>query len=151
MAKAQQSSPETTLQMKRTFAAPRQRVFRAWTEAAELARWFAPSAEYSTVVPELDLRVGGKYRLEIHHKGGNVHRVGGVYREIQPPEKLVFTWRWDADPRLEDTVVTVEFHDLGSPTEITLTHELLPNLEERDKHAHGWNGCLEQLGKFVSV
>src|ERR1700675_532832 len=119
MAKAQQSSPETTLQMRRTFAAPRQRVFRAWTDAKELARWFAPSPDYSTVVPELDLRVGGKYRLEIHHKGGNVHRVGGTYREIQPPEKLVFTWRPDGDPWPEDSLVTVEFHDLGNSTEVT--------------------------------
>lgn len=151
MAKAQQSSPETTLQMKRTFAAPRQRVFRAWTEANELARWFAPSSDYTTVVPELDLRVGGKYRLEIHHKGGNVHRIAGAYREILPPEKLVFTWEWEGDPSPESSVVTVEFHDMGKSTEVILTHEQLPSVEERDKHAHGWTGCLEQLDKFLSV
>jgi uncharacterized protein YndB with AHSA1/START domain len=151
MAKAQQSSPETTLQMKRTFAAPRQRVFRAWTDAAELARWFAPSADYSAVVPELDLRVGGKYRIEMHHKGGNVHRLGGTYREILPPEKVVFTWRWDGDTRPEDSLVTIEFRDLGNSTEVILTHEQLPSVEERDKHAHGWTGCLEQLGKFLQL
>jgi uncharacterized protein YndB with AHSA1/START domain len=151
MAKAQQSSPETTLQMRRTFAAPRQKVFRAWTDAAQLARWFAPSTEYSTVVPELDLRVGGKYRLEIRHKDGNVHCVMGTYQEIKPPEKIVFTWRWDGDARPEDSLVTIEFQDLGNSTEVILTHERLPNLEERDKHAHGWTGCLDQLAKFLSV
>jgi uncharacterized protein YndB with AHSA1/START domain len=151
MAKAQQSTPDTSLQMRRTFSAPRQRVFRAWTDPNELARWFAPSADYSTVVPEFDLRVGGKYRLEIHHKGGNVHRLWGIYREIRPPEKLVFTWRWDGDTLSQDSVVTIEFHDLGNSTEVVLTHELLPNIEEREKHVHGWNGCLEQLAKYVEV
>jgi uncharacterized protein YndB with AHSA1/START domain len=149
MAKAQQSSPETTIQMKRTFAAPRQRVFRAWTDAAELARWFAPSADYHVVVPELDLRVGGKYRLEMHHKGGNVHRIGGTYKEIHPPEKIVFTWELASGAGPVDTLVTIEFHDMGNSTEVILTHEQLPSLEERDKHAHGWTGCLEQLAKFL--
>jgi uncharacterized protein YndB with AHSA1/START domain len=144
-----QSPANITLQVKRTFQAPRAQVFRAWTVRAELARWFAPSAEYSTVVPELELRVGGRYRVEMHHKGGNVHSVFGTYQEIKPPEKVVFTWRWDGDTSHEDSVVTVEFHDLGSSTEVTLTHERLPNPEERDKHAHGWNGCMDQLAGIL--
>ena len=144
-----QSSANITLQIKRTFQAPRERVFRAWTDRAELARWFAPSADYFTVVPELEFRVGGRYRVEMHHKDGNVHKVSGTYQEIKPPEKIVFTWRWDRDASLEDSLVTIEFHDLGNSTEMTLTHERLPNLEERDKHAHGWNGCIEQLANFL--
>jgi uncharacterized protein YndB with AHSA1/START domain len=148
MAKAQ-SSPETTLQVKRTFASPREMVFRAWTEPAELARWFAPSDDYSTIVPELDLRVGGKYRLEMHHKKGNVHKLAGTYREIKPPEKVVFTWKWEQDPSALETLVTVEFRDLGKSTEITVTHEQFPNAVERDKHNQGWTGCLERLGKIL--
>ena len=144
-----QSAPETTLQIKRTFLAARDKVFRAWTDPTELARWFAPSADYSTVVPELDLRVGGAYRLEMHHKDGNVHRVSGTYREIKPPEKLAFTWRWEQEPNAQESLVTVEFHDRGDSTEIVLTHEQLPNSEQRDKHSQGWNGCLEQLSKFL--
>ena len=144
-----QTSVNTTLQVKRTFAAKRDRVFRAWTDAAELARWFAPSADYFAVVPELELRVGGRYRLEMHHKGGNVHTVSGSYQEIKPPEKVVFTWKWEGDASPEASLVTVEFYDLGNSTEVAITHERLPNIEERDKHAHGWNGCLEQLAKFI--
>jgi uncharacterized protein YndB with AHSA1/START domain len=89
----EQLSPEMTLKLNRVFQAPRERVFRAWTDAKELARWFAPSADYTTRVPELDLRVGGTYKVEMHHKGGNVHTVLGTYREIRPPERIVFTWR----------------------------------------------------------
>jgi len=144
-----QSSANVTLQVKRTFRAPRAQVFRAWTDRAELARWFAPSKEYSTIVPELELRVGGRYRVEMHHKGGNVHSVFGTYQEIKPPEKIVFTWRWDGDTSHEDSIVTIEFRDLGSSTEVTLTHERLPNTEERDKHAQGWNGCMDQLAAIL--
>lgn len=73
-----QSPVKITLQVKRTFHAPRAKVFQAWTDRGELARWFAPSPEYSTVVPELELRVGGRYRIEMHHKGGDVHGVSGT-------------------------------------------------------------------------
>ena len=95
----EQLSPETTLKLRRTFQAPRERVFRAWTDPIELGRWFAPSEEYSAIVPVLELQVGGKYCVEMHHKGGNIHRVSGTYREIKPPEKIAFTWLWEHDPR----------------------------------------------------
>jgi uncharacterized protein YndB with AHSA1/START domain len=137
------------VQLRRTYQAPRERVFRAWTDPKELARWFHPSAEYSTVIPELDFRVGGKYRLEMHHKGGNVHKLFGTYREIKPPERVAFTWSWDSDPNKTESLVTVEFRDLGAATEIMLSHELLPNAEERGKHEHGWTGCMEQLANYL--
>ena len=146
----EQLSPETTLKVNRVFQAPRERVFRAWTVAKELARWFAPSAEYTTQVPELDLKVGGKYKVETHHKSGNVHTVWGTYREIRPPERIVFTWSWENDPGAIESLVTLEFLDLGPSTEILLTHEHLPSAEERQKHEHGWNGCLAQLAGYIS-
>jgi uncharacterized protein YndB with AHSA1/START domain len=147
----EQMSPETALTVRKTFQAPRERVFRAWTNAQELALWFAPSAEYSTKVPELDLKVGGKYRVEMHHKGGNVHKVGGTYREIKPPEKIVFTWRPENEPWTQESLVTIEFFDLGPSTEILLTHVQLPDAEQREKHTHGWNGCLDQLARYVQA
>ena len=146
----EQLSPETALKVSRVFQAPRERVFRAWTDAEELARWFAPSSDYSTRVPELDLKVGGKYKVEMHHKGGNVHTVGGTYREIRPPERIVFTWRWENDPGTNESLVAIEFLDLGPSTEILLTHVQLPSAEERQKHEHGWNGCLAQLAGYIS-
>ena len=103
------------------------------------------------MVPELELRVGGRYRVEIRHKNGNTFCVSGVYQEIKPPEKVSFTWKWDGDTRPESSLVIVEFHDLGNSTEVAITHLRLPNVEERDKHAHGWNGCLERLATFVQA
>jgi uncharacterized protein YndB with AHSA1/START domain len=141
------SLSQTTLQVRRTFAAPREKVFRAWTDADELSHWFFPSTDYTVAIPVLELRVGGKYQLEMHHKDGNVHRLHGTYREVTPPERIVFTWQWEAADACE-TLVTVEFHDLGGSTELVLTHERFPSLEEREKHSHGWTGCLDQLAKI---
>jgi uncharacterized protein YndB with AHSA1/START domain len=149
MVKAQ-ASPETTLQLKRTFSAPRDRVFRAWADARILAQWFAPSPDYHTLVPEFEFRVGGRYRIEMHHKGGAVHRVTGIYKEIEDPQKLAFTWHWEQNDSPE-TLVTIAFRELTpSSTEIILTHENLPSTEERDKHQYGWNGCLGQLETLLS-
>jgi len=144
-------SPQATLKVVRTFQAPRERVFRAWTDPVELARWFAPSEEYHALVPEFELRVGGKYCLEMHHKNGNIHRVSGIYREITPPERIVFTWLWETDPKSDESLVTVEFRDLGPSTEILLTHEHLPSLEQRDRHEHGWIGCIYSLGNYLNM
>lgn len=143
-----QSQPETSLQIKRTFAAPRERVFRAWTDAKQFALWFHPSTDYTTVITRLDLRVGGAYSLEMHHKGGNVSRLQGTYKEVKPPEKLIFTWSWLRDTPSPDTLVTVEFRDLGASTEVCVTHQNFLNPEDRDKHNQGWTGCLAQLETY---
>jgi uncharacterized protein YndB with AHSA1/START domain len=148
MAKEQMTAVPA-LQLKRTFSAPREKVFRAWTDPKELARWFAPTPDHSAIVPELDLKVGGRYRIEIRHTGGNVHKVSGIYREITPPEKIAFTWSWENDPAKSVSLVTVEFRDLGDSTELLLTHEQLPSTEDRGKHEHGWSGCFDQLSRYL--
>lgn len=144
-----QSQTEHSLNLKRTFAAPRERVFRAWTDVKQFALWFHPSAEYTTVISALDLRVGGAYSLEMHHKDGNVHKLEGRYKEVRPPEKLVFTWQWQRGDFPTETLVTVEFRDLGSSTEVSLLHQNFTNIEDRDKHNEGWSGCLGQLEAFL--
>jgi uncharacterized protein YndB with AHSA1/START domain len=150
MASAQPTS-ETTLRLSRTLPAPREEVFRAWTDAKALERWFAPSDEFLTKVPILEVRPGGRYRVEMR-KGDANHVAVGQYLEVRPPEKLVFTWKWetDADRGTEDTIVTVEFLDRGQSTEVVLTHERFPSAATRDDHGKGWTGCLERLGRYVS-
>jgi uncharacterized protein YndB with AHSA1/START domain len=145
-----QSQPHTSLQVKRTFAAPRERVYRAWTDAKQFALWFHPTTDYTTVITRLDLRVGGAYALEMHHKGGNVHTLRGTYKEVQPPEKLVFTWCWQREELAPETLVTVEFRDLGGSTEICLTHSNFTNPEDRNKHNEGWTGCFGQLESYLA-
>jgi len=133
---------ETALEIRRTIPAPRERVFDAWTQAKELNRWSAPSP--MTPTAEVDLRVGGRYRIVMRHPDGTEHRVAGVYRTIDRPTKLVYTWKWEDSP-MPDSVVTVEFHERGKQTEVVLRHEGLADPESRGRHEHGWTACLDNL------
>ncbi len=138
-----------TLRLRRTFAASRERVFRAWTTPHELKRWDAPG-DYTTPLAEVDLRPGGQYRIHMQAPDGTVHRLVGLYRVVEPPQKLVYTWRWEGDPDAPETLVTVEFLDRGAATEVVLTHELFPSAEARQRHETGWMGCLEKLARLVN-
>ena len=141
--------PETTLHLTRTFAAPREKVFRAWTEPEELKKWWGPEG-YSTPTAEVDLRAGGTYRLGMMKlPKGDVFYLVGTYREVRPPEKLVYTWRWESQADLGETLVTVEFRDRGNATEVILTHELFPTEKARQDHDKGWNSCLDRLAKVL--
>ena len=82
---------ETSLRIERTFAAPPERVYAAWTKAEALARWMAPTDDYTVVVTDLELNVGGRWRLEMRHKGGAVHTVAGTYRTVTLNSRLAYT------------------------------------------------------------
>lgn len=142
--------PETTLRIERTLAAPREKVFEAWTRPEALTRWFAPGT-MTCRVHALELRPGGAYRIEMCDAGGRPNIVGGVYREIVPPSRLVFTWAWEAGPGPGETLVTIELHDEGGRTRLVLTHERFPNAEARDKHDQGWAGCLANLASALEA
>jgi len=126
------AAPER-VRVSRTFRASRHRVYRAWTDPELLMRWFIePDSEMH--VRKLDLRVGGRYL------------------EVKPPEKLVYTWRWEEDPSLGgpgDTVVTVEFREKGNQTELTVTQEGFTSPLAKKEHDAGWIGCLDRLGAIV--
>lgn len=117
--------PTITLTITRTYPAPREKVFRAWTDPQELKKWWAAGPGYTTPFAEVDLRVGGRYRLAMKPPDKDVvHVVVGVYREVRPPERLIYTWGWEGSAGPE-TLVTVE------------------------QHAHGWNGCLDHLAQLL--
>lgn len=143
--------PDTTLRIERTIAAPREQVFAAWTQAEALIRWFAPGDAYTCSVPVLEARVGGAYRIEMLHSGGNQHFVGGVYREVTAPSRLVFTWGWEKNPERGETLVTVELFDEGGRTRLVLTHELFPSVEVRDSHHAGWTGGLDKMVRMFAA
>ena len=138
-----------TLHLRRTFTATPTRVFRAWTEPAEMKQWKAP-AEGTVPVAEVDLRVGGRYRIDMRMPDGSEHRVTGTYREVDPPRKLSYTWFWETNADMGETLVTVEFRDLGGSTEVVLTHDLFPTDQDRQTHEQGWVGSLDKLTAVVS-
>jgi len=140
---------ETMLIITRTFDAPRAKGFEAWTTPEMLKQWFAPNEAFLIPIANVDLKVGGTYRIGMKPPDTeSLHTATGVYREIKPPEKLVFTWSWEGEDPM-NTLVTVEFRELGNATEVMLKHEFFPNTETRNKHSEGWIGCLEQLRKQI--
>jgi len=143
-------STETTLIMKRTLAVSRERVFDAWTTPAQLKQWFFASDEYISPLAEVDLKVGGRFRMAMKHATkAKEHVATGLYREIKRPEKLVFSWEWEGEPENGQTVVTVELRDVSGATEMMFKQEFFPNKGRRDEHEGGWTGCFENLAKHV--
>jgi uncharacterized protein YndB with AHSA1/START domain/DNA-binding transcriptional ArsR family regulator len=126
----------------------RERVFRAFTDPEELKQRFGPTESHAVPVAEVDLRVGGRYRIDLLGPSGSLYRIVGEYREVRPPERLVYTWRWEIGEDVGETLVTVEFHERGNATDVALTQGL-PTGRARDGHESGWRGCLARLAPRV--
>jgi uncharacterized protein YndB with AHSA1/START domain len=133
----------TSLRLSRVIEADRETVFKAWTEPEQIKRWCCPEG-LTVADSQVDLTVGGRYRLRMKSPEGGVHTAVGVYREIEPPRRLVYTWDWE-EGSMGETLVTVELNDLGESTEVVLTHELFPTAELKADHETGWTSCLNRL------
>ena len=147
MATPTNTTQSRRLQVRRVFDAPPERLFQAWTTPEELRRWHAPGP-LSCVLAEIDLRVGGRFRIHMREPDGKEHRVGGTYRVIDPPGKLSYTWQWEtksSNNDLVETLVTIEFLPSGKGTELVLTHEGFATEETRNSHEHGWTRILEKF------
>jgi uncharacterized protein YndB with AHSA1/START domain len=138
----------TVLRLQRTFEASAEEVFDAWTNPEVLRRWWAAGDDWNTPVAEVDLRVGGHYRLSMEDPAtGARHTVGGEYREVRRPQRLIYTWCWELqDGGLGETsTVTVEFRGEDGLTTVAIEHTGLPSVDSRDRHGHGWGACLKNL------
>jgi uncharacterized protein YndB with AHSA1/START domain len=144
-------APARGLTLRRTYPCAREEVFAAWTEPDALASWFG-GAVAETLSAAVDLRVGGAYRLTVQN-GAQVGSVEGVYKEVTPPERLVYTWRWDRT-EIEggrESLVTVEFHDRDGATEVVVTHEGIKTDESFAFHVGGWTASLEELWQVLPL
>ena len=138
--------------VRRAIAADRERVFHSWTDPEQLPGWWGPGG-FTCPDAVVDLRPGGTYRLVMQPPGdGPVMSVTGTYREVEPPELLVYTWRWDTGPAASDheSLVTVEFTELGDGrTEVTVTHDRFPPGHDASPYRSGWEEGMEKLGALV--
>jgi uncharacterized protein YndB with AHSA1/START domain len=133
------------LRIVRSFAAPREAVFRAWTDPKTLVKWWGPKG-YTCPDCAMDVREGGRWRTVMRSPEGTNHVVGGVYRKIVPPRLLTFTWAWSTDGTPgHETVITVELNERGKVTEMVFTQETFESVTARDQHSHGWNSSFESL------
>ena len=133
----------TDLTINRTLAFPVERVWGAMTDPAALAAWFWPQRFSPTA--EVDLRVGGRYRIDGPAVG---MAVSGEYVAVEPPRRLVFTWLWDGET--EETLVTVDLTATETGTELSLRHERFADAEAAKSHAQGWDDCLDRLPEWLA-
>ena len=143
-------SEKLSLEIKRFIRASRDRVYSAWTDPAQLKKWFGPE-NVQTRNLIADVRVGGEFRWDLTDQEGKEITISGEYREVEPGKKIVFTWRLeeDEDWKNHSSIVTVEFFDREGGTEIRLTHEKLPNETSRNDHTQGWNSVLDKVEQFL--
>jgi uncharacterized protein YndB with AHSA1/START domain len=139
-------SERRSVRLVETFNAPRERVFAAWTEPELLKQWWGPDI-FETVAAAVDLRVGGRYEFLL--EPGSM-RLSGEFREVDPPKRLVYTWRWIENvPDTRESLVTVEFHDKGEKTEVVLLHDNFVGPGPIDMYDEGWRSGLRKLATFL--
>lgn len=136
----------------RTIAAPRELVFKVWTQPEHLVRWWGPK-DFTLPVCEQDFRTGGKYRFCMLAPDGFECWVSGEYKEIIEPERIVFTWiRPPMDDLPERTnLVTVTFEACGDKTNLTLHHAIFMTTGDRDGHNVGWSQCMDRLVSYAET
>ena len=137
------------LEVRQLLTVSAERAFAAWTDPRELQQWWGPQGVRCIGV-EIDLRVGGRYRIGNELPDRNVVWIEGVYEVIDRPRSLTFTWSTNAgSPDIER--VTVLFNAMSDGTEVIVRHVRIPDQETRLQHEHGWKGCLTGLSECLSA
>jgi uncharacterized protein YndB with AHSA1/START domain len=140
---------KTTLRMHRTFQAPAQAVFDAWTSEEVIRRWWHARRDWETPVARVDLRVGGEVRVVMRNPHEDVEYGGrGRYTEIDPPSRLAFTWLWDDDPSREQ-LIEIDFVEEDGVTRVTFTHSGLWDEEAVRSHEDGWSKAFDNLERAL--
>jgi uncharacterized protein YndB with AHSA1/START domain len=142
-------SPQQTLVVRRTIQASPERLFAAWTEPEQLRAWWGPEGVVC-IAADVDLRPGGRYRIGNQLPDQRVLWIVGEFELVEPPRRLVYTWRVEGLSETEERV-TVQFESQGAATEVIVTHERIPSREIRDQHEQGWEGCLSGLAEFLAA
>jgi uncharacterized protein YndB with AHSA1/START domain len=137
-----------SLVTRRVLRASAARLFADWTEAERLVQWWGPRGVTCTGA-EIDFRVGGRYRIGNRFADGREVTITGVFERVEAPHCLVFSWRLEPGPGLDERV-TVRFEPRGDATEIVIVHERIASEETRASHEAGWRGCLDGLARYAS-
>ena len=137
----------TELFASRLVRADRQAVFDAWTRPEQIKRWWGPPP-YTCPVAEIDLRVGGSFRLANLGPEGEMIWISGKFNRVEVPSALSYSWQLSTQPP-EPSLVHVEFVEHPEGTEVRVHHERFANVEQRDLHADGWAGCLGKLAEMI--
>jgi uncharacterized protein YndB with AHSA1/START domain len=143
-------SDNTTLRIERTFQAPADAVFEAWTSEEVLVRWWHAGRDWETTEAEVDLRVGGVVRVVMRDPHKDVeYGGGGTYTVIEPPTRLAFTWIWDGETR--QTLIELDFQETDGATTVSFTHSRLRDEEAVRSHEGGWSEAFDNLARTLEA
>jgi uncharacterized protein YndB with AHSA1/START domain len=137
-----------SLTIRRRLDAPPAQVYVAWTDPKQMVHWWGPESAEAHFA-EADSRVGGRFRVKFRTPDGEEHDVRGIYRDVVPNRRLVFTWVWRTMPERE-SLLTVALQSEGKGTLLVLTHEQFFDEPARDRHEYGWNAALDKLERYLA-
>jgi uncharacterized protein YndB with AHSA1/START domain len=139
-----------SLTLKRQIKASPARIFKAWTDPSKMVHWWGPHETVDgSVEAEMDLRIGGRFRVSFKTADGETHEASGEFQEIVQDERLVYTWIWTREPE-QKTLMTITLRGEEGGTMLTLSHALLADEPARASHEKGWTGVIDRLERFVT-
>ena len=141
--------PGPSLTLVRHIKAPPSEVYAAFTRPEQLTRWWGPDAG-PVLHAEADVRVDGRYRIVFQTLDGERHENHGVYREVEPDRRLVFTFQWITSPE-RASLVSVDIASTPDGTQLTVLHEQFHDDLVRLSHQEGWSGTLTKLQSLVET
>jgi uncharacterized protein YndB with AHSA1/START domain len=137
------------VRIERTFDAPAEDVFDAWTSEEVIRRWFRPARGWQEPSAEVDLRVGGKVRVVMRDPDGEPVGAGGEYTLIERPHKLAFTWTFDDDPSNQQ-MIELEFTERDGVTTVLFVNSDISDRERRDSQYEGWSTCFDEIQRVLA-
>lgn len=137
------------LNLARSYPVPPEKVWRAWTDPEAIRRWWGPGGHEPVSLAQLDVRVGGRFRIVFGGPEGREHECAGVYKEVVPNRKLVFTWTWPNTTPERESLVTITFRATNGGTELDFRHEQFFEEAVRDGHKQGWSESFVKLEQFL--
>jgi uncharacterized protein YndB with AHSA1/START domain len=142
--------PGYVVRIERTFDAPAEAVFDAWTSPEVMRRWFHVAPDWETPEAEVDLRVGGKVRVVMRKPDGDEVEASGEYTLIERPHRLAMTWTFDDDPSNQQQMIELWFSESEGSTTVVMVNSGISTDERRDAQHHGWDGCFDELERALA-
>ena len=138
------------VRIERTFDAPAEEVFDAWTSPEVMRRWWHAGPNWETPEAEADLRVGGKVRVVMRARDGSEVEAQGEYRLIERPNRLEMTWTFSDDPSGTQQLIEVAFSEEEGSTTVVMVNSGIATDDRRDAQDYGWRGCFDELERALA-
>jgi uncharacterized protein YndB with AHSA1/START domain len=138
-----------SLNLRRHYPVAPEKVWRAWTDPQALRQWWGPGGPEAVSLVQLDVRVGGRFRILFGGASGDDHEVQGTYREVVPNRKLAFTWTWPRTTPERESLVAITFNAVAGGTELDFVHSQHFDEKVRDGHLQGWSEAFVKLDGYL--